>query len=116
MLTIDQSTNKISLTRGDTMTLKIALTDSNGEVYIPGFTDVVRFAVKKRYTDETPLININADINHETGEITLVVPPAATKDLDPGVYKYDIQLSSAGGTVVDTFIDRATFHITEEVD
>lgn len=116
MLKVDSTTNRITLTRGDTMTLKIALTDADGEVYIPGGSDVIRFAVKKNYDDENPLININADIDRETGEITLIVPPEATKNLRPGMYKYDIQLSSGGGTIVDTFIDRAVFHITEEVD
>ena len=112
MFTINPITNDISLTRGDTMTMKIRLTDANGDLYIPGAGDVIRFAVKKDYSDPAPLISRNAVI--DGSDITITVPPGDTANLKFGIYKYDIQLTTGGG-VVDTFVERAIFRITEEV-
>lgn len=111
MFTINAITNDISLTRGDTMTMKIRLTDTNGELYIPGAGDIIRFAMKKSYNDAAPLINRNAVI--DGSDITITIPPSATANLEFGTYRYDIQLTTGGG-VVDTFVSGA-FRITEEV-
>ena len=111
MFTINSITNDISLTRGDTMTMKIRLTDTNGDLYIPGAGDVIRFAMKKSYHDATPLITQNAVI--DGSDITITLQPGATANLEFGAYRYDIQLTTGGG-VVDTFVS-GTFRITEEV-
>lgn len=112
MLTIG-SNNKITLTRGDTAILKIAITDKEGEAYTPGVGDEIRFAMKKNYTDENVLVRAEAVI--DGSDITITILPEHTKFLAYGSYKYDIQLTTGDG-VVDTFIDRATIELTEEVD
>lgn len=112
MLTIGNN-NKITLTRGDTAILKIAITDKEGEAYTPGVGDEIRFAMKKNYNDENVLVRANAII--DGGDITITILPEHTKSLPYGVYRYDIQLTTSDG-IVDTFIDRAAIELTEEVD
>lgn len=112
MLTIGNN-NKITLTRGDTAILKITLTDKEGEVFTPDINDEIRFAMKKDYSDESVLVRSVAVI--DDGDITITIQPEDTKSLDYGSYKYDIQLTTSDG-IVDTFIDRATIELTEEVD
>lgn len=103
--------SKIMLTRGDTAQILITLKDSNGDNYVPQEGDVIRFAAKKNYSDETPVIEINVPVD----TLYLVINPEDTKSLPFGEYKYDIQITRADG-VIDTFIDRAEFWITEEVE
>ena len=112
MFEIDRKTNAITLTRGDTMVLKIDLTDAEGDKYIPGAGDTIRFAMKKNYEDETPVVTQDAVIDGE--DIIITVPSNATKPLEFGGYKYDIQLTTGSG-VVDTFIG-GVIRIAEEVD
>ena len=100
----------ISMTKGDSVWLVLSLTykDTNDD-YEPVEGDSIRFALKKKYKDETPLI---LDIPVNTLE--LKIEPEHTKNLDVGSYKYDIELTRYDG-FVDTFISRADFKILEEV-
>lgn len=101
----------IYLTRGDTAYIQITLTDSAGNAYVPAEGDVIRFAVKKLYSD----VNVLLEINIPTETLMLTINPADTKKFRFGEYKYDIELTRSDG-VVDTFIDRADFFVTEEVE
>lgn len=102
--------NKITITRGDTLDTTIAIKTSGGEDYVPMEGDQIRFALKKKYSDETPLIikNIPCDT------LVLRVEASETKLLDVGSYVYDIELTTSDG-YVDTFIDKQTLVVTEEV-
>ena len=100
----------ITMTRGDTARISVFITDAEGEPYDPGEQDVVRFAMKKDYKDEQPLILINIPVD----TMELVINPEDTKNLAFSSYVYDIELTKEDGTV-DTFIDRAKIKITEEV-
>ena len=101
----------ITMTRGDTLKVQIAVTNAAGEPYIPAEGDSLRFAAKKNYTDEVPCIL--KDIPIDT--CVLHLEPSDTKDLEqPYSYVYDIQLTMSDGTV-DTFI-KGVLKITEEVD
>ncbi|MBQ9613956.1 MAG: hypothetical protein IJV14_15435 [Lachnospiraceae bacterium] len=111
MLSIDGTT--IRLTRGDTLEAKVKiLVKDLGDQYVPGPGDVIRFALKSRYRDEEPLI-IKTIPNDS---LILRLESADTKKLKARKrpYVYDIELTTASGTV-DTFIDRALFYVTEEV-
>lgn len=111
MLIINGTT--ITLTRGDSANILLDLRyKNNGESYTPEEGDSIRFAMKKTYSDLLPsLILINIPID----SLVLHISPEDTKDLAYGDYKYEIQLTKANGDV-DTFIDRAVFTITEEVE
>jgi len=101
--------NNIALTRGDTLRLEVEILDESGEIYTPGAGDVVRFAMKRFYSDAA--VTLEKIIT----DGVLLIEPADTKGLPFGTYFYDIQLTTAAG-VVDTFIPRATFEILSEVD
>lgn len=100
----------ITLTRGDTFTALITITDSDGNVYIPNTGDKIRFAMKTDYSDEAPLLV--KDIPIDT--MILELEPGDTKSLAFGKYVYDIELTKATGEV-DTFITKAILKLTEEV-
>lgn len=102
--------NTIIMTRGDTLKIKINITDSAGEPYIPVEGDTIRFAAKENYDDELPCIL--KDIPYDT--CILHLEPADTKDLkQPCSYFYDIEITLNDGTV-DTFIT-GKLNIKEEV-
>lgn len=101
----------ISLTRGDTLQAKIELFDTDGNPYQFQEGDSVRFAMKKHYLDDVTLINKEIP----TDTMVLILDPMDTKRLDFGEYVYDIQLTTHDG-IVDTFIDRASIVLTEEVE
>lgn len=105
------SNTSITLTKGDTFKATITMTDSTGAVYTPQENDVIRFAMKQNYSDSRVLIT--KIIPHNT--MLLQLDPSDTSSLKTGKYVYDIQITYANGDV-DTFIDRATLTLTEEVD
>lgn len=109
-ITVKKTT--ISMTRGDTLKLKINISDALGNEYTPCEEDKIRFAVKDYYTDDTTLIL--KEIPWDT--CILRLDPADTKQLEMGHdYVYDIQITMSDGTV-DTFIPKGRLKITEEVE
>lgn len=104
----------IRMTRGDTVVLTVDIVYKNGDPYIPENGDSIRFAMKKNYTDENPILIKTIPI----GTMELVLEPEDTKNLSfgevKGHYKYDIELTKESG-FVDTFISRADIYILEEV-
>ena len=109
MLKINGTT--ITLTRGDTLRASLEILDAEGNTYTPTQGDVIRFAMKKSYSDSTCLIE--KQIPNDT--LMLSLDPSDTKDLPFGSYVYDIEITFESGAV-DTFIDKATFRISEEVE
>lgn len=107
------SVNKtsITLTRGDTLKLKITVTNADGSPYVPEETDIIRFAMKQSYEDSSPLVT--KIIPHDT--LILQLDPSDTKPLAFGRYVYDVQLTNGDGEV-DTFITKGSIRLTEEVD
>lgn len=100
---------KIHLTRGDTLIANLEIKRDN-EPYIPAVGDAIRFAMKKDYNDDEPLIIKSIDNN----EMVLKLDSSDTKSLEFGEYVYDIQITMEDGTV-DTFISDV-FIIEPEVD
>lgn len=111
MVSINGTT--VTMTRGDTLNVRVDICYADGTSYVVRAGDVIRFALKQRYTDEEVLIS--KEIPHDT--MILRLESAETKLLRAGwtPYVYDIQLTMEDGTV-DTFIDRAKFIVTEEVE
>lgn len=120
MLNIDGN-NNIVLTRGDTLTLTVALlhevepvppaTEPTIEPYVPQEGDVIRFAVSKGYkTDPGYELKLSKDIPHDT--LTFTCSSTETS-LDYRTYNYDVEITHADGCV-DTFIS-SQLTITGEV-
>ena len=109
--------NSITLTRGDTLRVKVTI-EKDGIEYLPVLGDSVRFALKHptktpdggEYTDKDPLILKSIPID----TMILTLDPEDTKELLFGQYVYDLEITFEDGTV-DTFITAAPFRLTEEV-
>lgn len=111
MVDINETTNEIKMTRGDTLRATLRLVDREGNEYVPVAGDKIRFAMKKEYDDPNPIILREIP----TDTLALVIYPEDTKDLpQPSKYVYDIEITYANGDV-DTFIDKAKLKLTEEV-
>lgn len=77
----------IVMTRADTLETAVTIYDENGAVYTPGDTDVIRFALKKKYTDDTPIIL--KTIPNDT--MILRLESSDTKSLEqPASFVYDV--------------------------
>lgn len=103
-------------TKSDTLQLTVSLT-KDGEPYVCAEGDTCRFAMKKRYSDETPLVNKPMTLDGSTSYLEL--EPADTSSLDVGKYVYDIEIVTEDG-LVDTVIppdptEKALFVLGEEV-
>lgn len=109
------SKNNIILTRGDTLVTSVSIYDESGQQYTPGENDVVRFALKKNYNDENPIIL--KVIPSDT--MVLRLESTDTKLLDqPASYVFDIQITIDDGSAegfVSTFIS-GKFSTKEEVE
>ena len=105
------SGTKITMTRGDTLKVRVDIYDSQGNSYTPVEGDTLRFAAKQQYSDERPVIL--KDIPYDT--CLLHLEPNDTKGLpQPAKLVYDIQITMNDGTV-DTFL-KGSLVLTEEVD
>lgn len=115
MLFIDEN-NNITLTRGDTLTLTVALyqetapippeTEPTLEPYTPSEGDVIRFAVSTGYKgDKGYELKISKEIPHDT--LTFTCSSTETT-LDEHNYNYDVEITREDGSV-DTFIKGKLF-------
>ena len=100
----------ITMVRGDTAKIIISIQDAEGNDYTPVEGDVIRFAAKKSYFDEEPVI-YKAIPNDS---LMLWLEPQDTKSLAFGKYYYDIEITFADGDV-DTFIANAELVLMKEV-
>lgn len=103
--------NRIVLTRGDSLRCDVKLYNKDGTEYIPNDKDSIRFAMKKSFYDQEPLLFINIPID----TMILKINAEDTKPFDFGRYYYDMQITKSNGDV-DTFITKGIFLLTEEVD
>lgn len=101
MIAVNKWSNKIELTRGDTARIQIAINTDDG-TYTPEEGDVVRFAMKKKHTDDTAILEKSIPIN----TLLLELLPEDTAALDRGSYVYDVEITLASGEVY-TFIEGA---------
>lgn len=109
MYSIDQKTNNITLVRGDYFACSISMIKGD-EPFVP--TDgTLRFAVKRKYTDDDAKVLIVKQVPLDT--MLLELESADTKDLRFGEYVYDIEYTDPQGRP-DTFI-RAKLILAEEV-
>lgn len=110
MLKIDN--NKITLTRGDTLTLELTLTNADGTAYEAESGDSLRFAISSDYNGGKQYV-LKHEQNIPTDTLSFTMLASDTKKLDYKTYNYDIELTHADGSV-DTVIS-STITITGEV-
>lgn len=90
-----KSNGTINMSRGDSISLTINLSDSDGNEYILQEGDRLFFSAKKKATDESYAISPIL-LTGEKGT-TLHLDASDTYDLEFGTYLYDIQLVTANG-------------------
>lgn len=111
MISID-SKFKITMTRGDTFQRTLVLT-KNGEAYTPQEGDSIRFAMSKKFEGQNGYeLILEKEIPTDT--LLWTITAEETKSLAYGSYNYDLQITYADGTV-ETFADKKTIKLTEEV-
>lgn len=88
----------ITMTRGDTLSFNISVTDSNGNAVT---VDSADFTCKKLGSDETNVFRktLGTGIYQDEECLTVRVDPNDTKNVDAGRYFYDCQI----GVGVDVF-------------
>lgn len=107
MLRIDEE-NNIYLTRGDTPIIDVSLKDEDGNPYAMTTNERLIFTLRKLWDKGTILLTKTVS----TPEF--VFTTADTKDLDFGVYVYDIYIYNVITFTRDTFIAEKIFTIGEE--
>lgn len=113
MIVIDKDYN-ITMTRGDTFIRTLKLT-KNGEDYTPNEYDVIRFAMSNVYKGKTGYeLLIEKIIDNNTLE--WIIDASDTADLPYGKYYYDLQITYGQTGYVETFADKKTLRLTEEVE
>ena len=102
----------IMLTRGNTAELLVLPQNEDGTPFFLEEGDKVLFTVKNRYDKEMIQKEILPSAqNEETGEITIILSPEDTINMNPQAYTYDVLLVTASGDAY-TFIPRSVFEIT----
>lgn len=102
--------NVIRITRGDSLTVNVSLTDNEGFPYEPIEGDEIWFRVKKTAIADDVLIEKSIDPQ----TLTLELVEADTKDLAFGNYVYEIECVTTSNDHY-TVIKNAPFIITEEL-
>ena len=110
---VDISGTTITVTKGDTLDILVEILLPDGSAYDVQPGDVIRFALKQRYSDREPLLV--KEIPHEGMDLRLEAEETEQLKAGGPPYVYDIQITLEDGTV-DTFIDRARLIVTEEVE
>lgn len=102
--------NYIKLTRGDTARFSVDVTNViTDDYYDIAPDDTLTFTVKRTTNDKTFILQKTV-----VGDNQFYIKPEDTADLSYGKYKYDVQLSTAGGDVY-TIIEPSKFEISQEV-
>lgn len=105
------SRNRITLTRGDTAYLNIALIDDSGGAYTPIEGDKLYFRLKKSAISSSLLLE--KEVYIDTGVLEL--KPEDTARLDFGLYRYEIELVTEAGEHF-TVIENAPIEINAELE
>lgn len=100
----------IKLTRGDTARFTVPIiNETDGKEYIMQEGDTLALSIKQSVNDAELLMQ-----KVLTGQNTFHIEPNDTANMKFGHYKYDVQLTTAGGDVY-TVITPKLFEILEEV-
>lgn len=100
--------NSIYMTRGDSASIHLDITDMDEKTYTPEDDDTIMFTMKKSPTESAAIFQKKVE-----GGI-IKINPEDTQKLDYGRYVYDIQLKKADGAT-ETIIPPHIFKIQKEV-
>lgn len=103
----------LEMIRGDSEQLTIYREDSAGTQVDFETGDTVYFTVKTSVNVTEKLLQ-KTITSFTDGQAIVEIAPADTSSINYGTYKYDVQVSEAGGTV-KTIIAPSDFKITGEV-
>ena len=106
MISVDGTT--ITLTRGDTETLTVTVTDADGQPYELGDGEYIEFVAKAKPTDAEPLVR------KVTTDGTITFDRADTWGLAVGKYVYNVRVED-GTSSYHTIIE-GKLSITAVVD
>ena len=90
--------SNLTVDQGSTFSASIDITDTEDNILVlTGYT--VAGQIRKTY-DSSTAVSFSASVsNASTGEVTISLTPAQTNALVAGRYVYDVEITSAGGTV-----------------
>lgn len=100
--------NSITLTRGDTLEIQLALT-KNEDAFTPADDDVIKFHVSINHKGEKGYVLV---IDKEVSDLLIKLDPADTANLAYRNYNYDLEITYADGAV-DTFV-QGQFNLLKE--
>ena len=107
MLKIDEN-NNIYLTRADSCVLDLSVVDDEGNEYDYS-NDLVQLTIKGSTLTDSVIIQKAITGDH------FIIDPNDTKNLDYGVYRYDVQIINNSNAVY-TVIGPANFVLCDEVN
>ena len=87
----------LSIIRGTTQTISIAVMNEDGSAYTLADGETLRFGVKRKPEDDDSLCLVKKSLtsdNLDNGLYILTLLPSDTKDLPFGNYYYDVGLQS----------------------
>lgn len=89
--TFKMENKNITMTRGDTLSFNVEITDQNGDIIE---VDSADFTCKKVSTDESNIFHkaLGTGILQDAECITVRVAPEDTRNVDAGRYFYDMQI------------------------
>jgi len=94
--------DQLRITRGDTYSFDLALTDENGAVQnITGWTFFLTLKEFKDQSDDDAVLykEVTSHSDPTQGETTITLDPDDTKNLS-GIYYYDIQVKTNANEVI----------------
>ena len=103
--------NEIFLSRGDSATIEIEITDDEGESYTPLLGESVIFSLKSS-VDQCKTLFTKL-FTSESNSLVVELTQEDTSDLSFGVYKYDVILVTEDG--IYTIITPHNFNLLEVV-
>lgn len=103
--------NALSVTRGDTLSVDVSITDADGAPYALQDGDMLVLTVKRTTAVDEPVV-IQKTNDAKSGTHFELTP--GETEVDYGEYRYDIELTQANGRRF-TVVKPSVLNVTEEV-
>ena len=101
-----------TLEQGTTFSREITVQDSGSAMNLTGYTP--RMQMRSTHDSSTIALTITASISNATqGKISLSATDTLTSAVEEGIYVYDLEIESSGGTVTRLMEGNVT--VTPEV-